>query len=295
MTRTTPPRRNAAGRRLALAVLCGLLAAAPAASAFWTPAPRRVVSLVPALTDMVVAIGAADRLAAVSSYDDLPEVRHLPRVGALLDPDLERILALRPDLVLVYGSQTDVMTQLQRAGIPYFEYRHGGLAHVTSTIRALGARLDCAAAAERVAGEIERRLGALRAQMAGAHRPRTLLVFGRERGTLRNIYASGGRGFLHDMLEAAGGVNVFADIDAEAVQVSTEMILARQPEVIIEIRSAGPVDPPGAEREMEAWRVLASVPAVRDGRLHLLAGRWYAVPGPRVAESAEAMARVLHP
>ena len=177
----------------------------------------RIMSLVPALTEMVFAIGAGDRVVAVSSYDeDPPQVRALPRVGALLDPDVERIIALRPDLVLLYGSQTDLMTQLTRASIPYFEYRHGGLAGVTDNHpRARSARrARSTQAAMQLARDIERRLAALRQRTAGLKKPRTLLVFGRERGSLRNIYASGGRGFLHDMLEAAGGINVFADIAA---------------------------------------------------------------------------------
>lgn len=258
--------------------------------------PQRVVSLVPALTEMVFAIGAGDKVIAVSSFDeDPPQVKGLPRVGALLDPDVERIIAMRADLVLLYGSQTDLMTQLTRASIPYFEYRHGGLAHVTTTIRALGDRLGRGSTAGAVADEIERRLAAIRQRTAGLDKPRTLLVFGRERGTLRNIYASGGRGFLHDMLETAGGINIFADIHAESVQASSELILTRAPEVIIELRSTD--IPADHERiaEMSAWRALASLPAVRNDRLYLLPGRSLVVPGPRVAEGAEAMAEVLHP
>ncbi|MGE3888626.1 MAG: helical backbone metal receptor, partial [Vicinamibacterales bacterium] len=75
--------------------------------------PQRIVSLVPAVTEMLFAIGAGSQVAAVSSYDqDPPEVKALPRVGALLDPDVERILALRPDLVITYGSQADLQAQL---------------------------------------------------------------------------------------------------------------------------------------------------------------------------------------
>ena len=260
------------------------------------PAPSRIVSLVPALTEMVFALGAGDRVIAVSSYDDdPPQVQKLPRVGALLDPDVERIIAMRADLVLLYGSQSDLMSQLTRASIPYYEYRHGGLAGVTTTIRALGQRLARQQAAEDLAGDIERRIAALRKRTAGLTKPRTLLVFTRERGSLRNIYASGGRGFLHEMLEAAGGINVFGDIQAESVQASSELILTRAPEVILELR---PTDiPPETERvkELSSWRALASIPAVRNDRLYFLPGRSYVVPGPRVAEGAAAMAELLHP
>ena len=259
------------------------------------PTPARVVSLVPALTEMVFAIGAGERVIAVSSYDDdPPQVKALPRVGALLDPDVERIIALRADLVLLYGSQTDLMSQLDRAAIPYYEYRHGGLSRVTATIRDLGQRLGRVQQADAVASDIERRLDTLRQRAAGLTRPRVLLVFSRERGSLRNVYASGGRGFLHDMLEAAGGTNVFADIDAESVQASTELVLARRPDVILELRPTDVPAPEEHDAEMAAWRALASIPAVRTGRLHLLPGRSYVVPGPKVAAGAEAMFKLLH-
>jgi iron complex transport system substrate-binding protein len=257
--------------------------------------PMRVISLVPALTDIVVAIGGRPQLAAVSSYDDEPAVKELPRVGALLDPDVERIIALQPDLVLVYGSQHDLMTQLQRASIPFYEYRHGGLAHVMGTIRDLGKRIGRPAPAEVLARTIETRIGAVKAKTASLRKPKTMLVFGRERGTLRGIYVSGGRGFLHDMLEAAGGVNVFGDILTESVQVSTEQILARAPDVIIELRSTGALSQSGRKIEIDSWNPLSSVPAVRTKRVHLLVGKQLVVPGPLVADGVEEMARVLHP
>jgi iron complex transport system substrate-binding protein len=251
---------------------------------------------VPALTEMVFAIGAGDRVVAVSSYDDdPPAVRSLPKVGALLDPDVERILSLKPDLVLVYGSQTDLMQQLTRASVPFFDYRHGGLTGVTRTIRALGQQTGQTREAEAVARGIEQRLEQVRQRTASRPKPRTLLVFGRERGALRNIYASGGRGFLHDMLVAAGGVNVFADINAESVQATSELILTRAPDVIVEIRSADILSDADRARELASWRPLASVPAIRAGRIYLLTRKGFAVPGPGVADSADELARTLHP
>jgi iron complex transport system substrate-binding protein len=258
--------------------------------------PQRIVSLVPAVTEMLFAIGAGPQVIAVSSYDqDPPEVRQLPRVGALLDPDVERILSLKPDLVVTYGSQSDLKQQLERASIAVFDYRHAGLADITATLRRLGAAAGQSARADEVAASIERALAKIRQRAGLGPRPRTLLVFGRERGALRNIYASGGRGFLHDMLEAAGGTNVFADVDRESVQVTTELVLARAPDVILEVRSADIGSAADAAREVQSWSPLASVPAVRNKRVVGLTGRGLTVPGPRVAEIVERMFQALHP
>ena len=257
----------------------------------------RIISLVPAVTEMLYEIGAGPRLVAVSSYDRYPpEVKQLPNVGALLDPNVERILSLKPDLVVVYGSQVDLKQQLSRAGIGVFDYRHAGIADVTTTMRELGARTGDAAKAGAVADRIERGLAAIREKVKDRPRPRTLLVFGRERLALRGIYASGGIGFLHDMLQIAGGVNVFADVKMQAVQAGTEQILVQRPDVILETRAANSAFPSGdRQSELNVWKVLASVPAVRNNRVIFLFDDRIVIPGPRVVEGTMIMAKALHP
>jgi iron complex transport system substrate-binding protein len=271
-------------------VLAALLAAEIALQA----QPRRVVSIIPATTEMLFAMGAGDRVAAVGSYDRFPpEVDKLPRVGALLDPDVERIIALRPDLVILYGTQTELRTQLERARIAYFPYTHRGLADITETVRSLGVRLGIEGQANALADRIERDVAAIRARVATRSRPRTLLVFSRERGSLRNIDASGGIGFLHDMLEAAGGIDVLADLKRQSVVMTTEMVLARAPEVIIELRYSR--DDTTDPSDLREWNALPSVPAVRSRRVYMLRGEEFVIPGPRVAAATERIARTLHP
>jgi cobalamin transport system substrate-binding protein len=247
--------------------------------------------VIPAPPEMLFAMGAGARVVAVGTYDQFPpEVSKLPRVGALLDPDVERILSLRPDLVIVYDTQADLRTQLERARIPFFLYRHRGLADISATIRALGARVGLADRANALAASLEAQIAAVRARVAGRPRPKTLVVFGREPGSLRGIDASGGVGFLHDMLEAAGGTDALADIRQQSVTMSAEMVLARAPEVIIELRYSG-----ASRDDVSPWNTLAAVPAVRNRRVYLLRGQEFVVPGPRVASAVERLARTIHP
>jgi iron complex transport system substrate-binding protein len=257
--------------------------------------PSRIVSLVPSATEMLFAMGAGPRVAAVSSYDRFPpEVERLPRVGALVDPDVERILSLRPDLVVAYASQTDLLAQLGRAGIPVHVFRHGSLADITVGMRELGRRIGMQADADRAADGVERGLAEVRASAAGLPRPRTILVIGREPQSLRAISVSGGFGFLHDLLDLAGGDNVFGDVKRESMMVSTETILAKRPDVILELHYSGSASRDAEVREREAWKLLPGVPAVRNGRVHLLYGGELVVPGPRVVLTARAFARALH-
>jgi iron complex transport system substrate-binding protein len=285
-------------RRAIVASLLLMMTSMPSASRrvlFAEQRPSRIISAIPAVTEMLFAIGAGPQVVAVGSFDTYPpEIAGLARVGALIDPDLEKMLALKPDLVVVYETQVDLRRQLERARIPVFRYRHAGLADVTAIVRALGARVGRAAAADAVAAEIERSLGTIRTRVAGRRRPRTLVVFGRETGALRGIYASGGVGFIHDMVEAAGGTNIFADVRRESVQATSELILARGPDVIVELNAA-PISDAGRATERAVWQVLSAVPAVRNGRVHMIGDERTVIPGPRVAQGTELIARVLHP
>lgn len=264
--------------------------------AFAQSQPKRIISLVPNVTEILFAIGAGPQVVAVSTYDvEPPEVRALPTVGALVDPDTERIIALRPDLVITYGSQTDLQTQLKAVNIPFFDYRHAGLEHIMVTMRVLGVRTGHADQAERVATALQARIDAVTKNVAGQPRPKTLLVFGREPGSLRNIYASAGKGFLHDMLVAAGGEDVLNDIQKESAQISTETLLTRRPDVIIELNAANRLNDADLKKVLDPWMTLSSVPAVKNHRVIILMGPGLTVPGPRVADGIERMAKALHP
>lgn len=279
-----------------LATLFALIALIWGGGKAQEPKPSRIVSVIPATTEMLFAMGAGDRLVGAGTYDRYPpQVDKLPRVGGLIDPDTERILALRPDLVIVYNTQVELKARLDRAGVPYFNYEHRALPDIMETIRAIGARIGAAEPAERLAGDMERALGKVRATVSGRPRPKTLLVFGREPGTLRGVYASGGYGFLADLLDVAGSDNIFGDIKQQSVQASTEMILARRPDVVVELRYGDDRRAINIDRELDVWTALPSLPAVRNKRLTLLAGDEFVVPGPRIVSAAERLARALHP
>ena len=169
----------------------------------------------------------ATAIVGVSNYDRFPpEVDAAAAVGGLLDPNVERILSLKPDLVIVYDTQTELKRQLERAGIADVRLRaprparhHRDDARARRADRRAGARRTPRPRASSSSSPPSAR------RVAGRPRPKTLLVFGREPGALRHVDASGGYGFLHDMLELAGGADVLADVKQQSVEMSTEMIL----------------------------------------------------------------------
>jgi ABC-type Fe3+-hydroxamate transport system substrate-binding protein len=285
----TMTRRAFAAALLFVATIVATTAQTPAGG-------QRIISLVPAVTEMLFAMGAGPDVVGVSSFDTYPpEVATRTRVGALVDPDYERILTLRPTLVVAYGSQTDLIARLGRSRIAVFPYRHVGLADITTTIRELGARVGRGAPANVLADGIEAELAAVRRRVAGQARPKTMLVFSREVGALRGIYASGGIGFLHDLLVTAGAADIYADVQRENVQVSSEQLLARAPEVVLELWPSRGWSVAREAQERAAWHQLPALPAVRANRIYMLADDKLTIPGPRVGEVARALAAVLHP
>jgi len=286
-------------RRLAICLLLAgtaLTRASLIAIAQRPARPERIVSLIPAVTEMMYAMGDGARVAAVSNYDNFPaDVARLPRVGGLHDPSVERILAIKPDLVIVYATQKELIERLDRAGIAYFSYQHKALPDILTTIRAIGARIGSAPRAEAVASDMERSLADIRRKTASLPRPRTLLVFERDPAALRNVFASGGYGFLHDMLEIAGGRNVFEATKQQAVQASTEMLIASRPDVIIELLYGDHLESADIAKQLRAWDALASVPAVRTHRISALTGDEFVVPGPRIVQATLVLARAIHP
>ena len=131
--------------------------------------PQRIVSLIPSVTEMLFAMGAGARVVGVGNFDRFPpEALTKPKVGGLIDPDIERILSLRPDLIVVYATQTDLRAQMDRAHIPMFLYQHAGLPDITTTIRGLGRRIGSERSANALAERIEASIADTRRRVAGS-------------------------------------------------------------------------------------------------------------------------------
>jgi iron complex transport system permease protein len=250
---------------------------------------RRVVSLVPAATETLFAMGAGDLVVGVSSYDEWPpEARELPRVGALLDPDLERILSLHADLVVIDSGSATFAASLEAAGIRHVPVVTGTIAEGLEAMRRLGELVghedEGAALADRVGRELE----AVRASAATSRR--TLLVFGRRSGGLGNVFVSGGVGFLHELVEIAGGENVFGDVAHPSFKAGLEAILAASPELIVEVRPQMADDDPAIDGIVAEWKRL---PGFADVGVVVATGSALLLPGPRLPDAARRLADAI--
>ncbi len=253
-------------------------------------ASRRLVILAPNLTEIVFALGAGDRVIGVSDYATYPpEVEDLPRVGGLLNPNLERVLELKPDLVLLHASNKELAFRLRKLGLQPRMFSADSVEQIYKVIlrvgQAIGADLDAGAL---VTG-MKRELLEVAAPK-DAPRVKVLLVVGRSDGTLQGLRSAGPGSFLHELVELAGGENIAAGTGKAWPELSKEALVAAAPDVIIEFA-------PGAKdddaKALLPWGALPNVPAVKNGRIHRLKDDHLLIPGPRIVTTARDIRSVL--
>lgn len=258
--------------------------------------PRRIICMAPNIAETVFALGAGERVVGVSEYTVYPpEAAARPTVGALFNPDLERIAALKPDLIIVQQKHEKVEAFSAKLGIPVMVVHMTRLASILDGIRALGARLDCSARAEELCAEIVAQVAAVRKRSEGKDRVKVFVCLERTPGSLKGLFTVGAESFLSEMIEAAGGKNVFDDVPRDYPQVSAEALVARAPEVIVETAPSQHLSEAEMRQRVEDWQAMPTLPAVRQGCIYFLTDDYIVVPGPRVGRIAERFAELLHP
>jgi len=257
---------------------------------------QRVICMSPAVTEMVYAMGQGDRVVGVSQYTSYPpEAREKPVCGALINPNTERMLMLKPDLVIYQGDQEDLTDFCRRNDIDLLRVRLSDMESVFDAIKRIGRALGCEADADVLCAEMRLDLARVRQAVADEPHKKVLVVTGREPGTLNGLNTAGGGTFLNDLIEIAGGRNVFRDVTRSYTVVSKEAVIRRKPEVVIELQGKGMLDPETVSRIRKLWESLSSLPAVRNDQVHVIENTYALIPGPRVVKLARKLAKLLHP
>jgi len=263
---------------------CATLAAVLAA------APLRVVSTAPSITEILFALGLGDSVAGVTTYCRYPpEATRKPKVGTFLNPNLEAILSLRPDLVISGPGQIPPGARMPQMKLRILEVPHDTVDGMLAAIARIGEATGVPAQAARLQKSI--REGLAQVERGTSHRPKvsTMFVIGRTPGRLDGLVVVGRASYLNEVMRIAGGRNAFEDAAAAYPRVNLEEILARQPEVIIDMGDMA--DPAGVTEEQKRaaktlWNQAPSLVAVKTRRVHAVASDIFVVPGPRVVEAA---------
>lgn len=261
-------------------------------------AQQRIVSTAPSITETLFALGEGDRVVGVSTYCHYPvQSQRLPRVGTYLKPNIEVIARLKPDLVIVQRLPNSSREQLQGLSIPVAEVDSGDLRRNLYSILKIGQATGVEAAAKALTAKIEERLAALRRAGNGRKPVSVAFIVGRNPGELQGLVVVGGGSYLSELLEIAGGANVFADSKQGYVKTSYESLLRRNPDVLIdmgEMAETTGVTDSAKERVVSLWGTRPDLKAVQTRRVYAVASDIFVVPGPRMVDAAEAFARMLH-
>ncbi|MEP6622540.1 MAG: helical backbone metal receptor [bacterium] len=250
-----------------------------------TTRPKRIVSLNPATTELLFAIGAGSRVVGRTSYDRFPDsVRFVPDLGPGLHPNVEAVLAAHPDLVILYASadNRDAARRLRASGVPTAAYRVDRIADFARVTGVLGRLTGDSVAAKQTVDSVLATLARVRAQAASLPKPSVFWPLWQS-----PLISVGGGSFLNELLEIAGARNVFGESPEPSPAVTFEELLRRDPDVVLTgntTRATILADP--------KWRTLR---AVREGHILLIDSTMVNGPSVRVGMGAVSIARLLHP
>jgi len=251
---------------------------------------RRIISLIPARTDLILALDAADRLLARTQFDADPRLAALPTISEALAPSVEWLAQQKPDLVIAWPDRQSrsVVTRLEDLGIAVYTSRVETLAELRESVRDLGALLDLTVRADSMTAVLDSAIAATRSAVAGTLPNRVIYLVGLDPPT-----AAGQGTFVHELIEIAGGHNVMADVGALWPPVSVEEVLSRQPDVVIVSTTDRTRDHVLSDlRGRPGWRGLD---AVQAGRVRVVDANLFNRPGPSLVFAVGALATAIHP
>jgi len=267
------------------------------AAATLLAAQNRIVSTTPAITETLFALGLGSRVVGVSTYCHYPpEATTRTRIGTYLQPNLETILRLKPDLVIMEKLAPQTMDQLQRASIRIAQISTGDLATNLQMIEDIGRAAGAATEGKALRTRVEKELGAIRSSIPSTQtRRKVIFIVGRATDKLEGIVASGGRGsYLNELIAIAGGVNVLADSPLSYPKVSLEAILRLRPDVIIDMGDMADTVNVKEEHKQAVRKLWSARPELRNTKVEPVASDIYVVPGPRMVDAARAIYRIIH-
>jgi iron complex transport system substrate-binding protein len=257
-------------------------------------APQRVISMAPNLTQIVYDIGGAEQLVGVTDFCKFPpSARSKEKVGGWINPNYEKILSLKPDLVLALQFHGKAVDNLKRLKVPVLVLDCQTIEDVLAAYDVLGKRLGHEKDAKNSKGRLAKRLERVK-QLAKNREPVPILfVVDRNPGTLEQIYGVGPKNFVNELIGWAGGMNILADSPVIYPLVSKEQLIHRNPEVIINALAEAHLRPGGVAGEIAVWNALPTLRAVKNHQVYCFTNEDYLIPGPTMANLAEYLSHIF--
>ncbi len=258
----------------------------------FSEAPQRIIPLSPSVAEILYGIGAWEKVVGVTIYSDFPpEAKNLPKVGGWVNPNLEAIVALRPELIIMVDEQERIFGEkLRKIGLETLAVKSKTFGDIINAILTVGRAIGREKVAKKVAEDVKLKIDEIRQRTKSLNQKKVLFVVGRNPGALSDIYAIAPGSFIDEIITAAGGENVMKESKGFTVNISKEAVLILNPEVIVEI------NPGKNEKEaLKVWNELSVVSAVKNGEVHIIEETAFLHPSQRVIEGTQILAKILHP
>jgi iron complex transport system substrate-binding protein len=246
---------------------------------------QRIISTSPSITETLFAMGLGPRVVGVTVYCKYPpQVLSLPKIGTFLQPDVEAIVALHPDLVVVQKQPNRLGEELARVHVRYLEVESENLSAIFAGAREIGKATNSEALSEDFVRHSERQLAEIQNITRTLHKPSVAFIVGHDPGSLQGLIAGAGKSYFSDLLNYAGATNAFADAATAYPKVSLEEIILRNPDAIIELSG-----------DMSLWHAWPMLKAVKGGHVYSVPSDPFVVPGPRAPDAVKLLVHLLHP
>ena len=257
---------------------------------------KRIISMSPAITEILFELGVGQRIAGITDFCNYPEATSsIARVGGLLNPNLESIVALKPDLIIHAQENSRIQEQTDNLGIKMLKVNLTNIENILKSILVLGNALGATETAQQLHGRLRQGVDLYRSRLDGQRRKPTLLVLGKADDPLRDLYGAGKGTFLDELLTMAGGDNILNSSMAIYPKLSKEFVISPSPEVIIEAipRTQFPLEEQLVHKAR--WQLFPTIRAVKDNNVHFVAYDYILIPGPRLLKIVDALAKAIHP
>lgn len=260
---------------------------------------NKIVSLAPSTTEMLFSLGLGDKVIGVSEFCNYPEeAKAKPKMGGLMNPNYEAIVAAKPDVVIVFNEMLQPQNKFKSLKIETLALEHSAVRHIFQSITIIGEYCGAGEQAKKIFKELTSKMTAIQRKYEGEPHPKVLIIVGHDISQditkpPANIKAAGDK-FYNEMISYAGGQNAYTGGTVSFPTVSNESIISMNPEVIIDLVPAdkNPID---SNVIIKQWKNLSQIDAVKNNRIYVFTEDYMTIPGPRVAMAIEKLAVAIKP
>ena len=257
---------------------------------------KRIISTSPSITETLFELGLKDRVIAVTDFCKCPEEAcQLPSIGGMLNPNMEKMLSLSPDLIIHQSENQRLRNNAKSVGINTLDVRLGNLEEIFESIKKLGIALNCLEQANKLTLHLNKGISFYQERLKGFHKIEVLLILGDSSDPARDLYAVGPGTFLNELLNLSGGKNIISDSPARYPKLSKEYIIEKSPKIIIEAGPKSNLSRKEIDLRIEEWNRFPTIEAVKRKQIYFIGADYILIPGPRLLKIIERFSKVIHP